>query len=670
VGTADDPDLLALFLEEAGERLEKVNDLAARIGTDDGAAAELRRELHALKGASRMMGLINISEQCHRAEDLAAPNVVNGRDELVSCCASIAAMVDALAGGGGADPRGDAPPTGDRPSAPRTRRPPGENMLVQAKVIDDLADRGARMRVIAVGAEGLADRVFRLATLAERGVGDRAPDQVLATLATSLRQVGLDLEGGQRVLRRLTDRQLDTLLHLQVQPLRPFVRSLAQHARELAGSLGKRVEVITDPGDTQLDRRISNALREAFLHLVRNAVDHGIEGPGDRRRFNKPETATIRLEAATDGGRVRLAVRDDGRGIDARSVVAAAVERGYLDPHRAEGLTDADALQLLLLPGFSTRDVASQVSGRGVGLDAVSAAVRAVGGDVWLDSNPGRGTTVTVEVPIARRGDRVLVLKVGDHQLALPAAPIQAFRRLPFEAIEEHGGRRTVRIRGQSIVPMFLTDLVGTDPTTSAVLVETVVGGAFVSVIADDVIGEEEVIVRPIPAAAGAPAGVEGITLLASGRPVAVLSLQRLVHPNAFDGIGRENERRSASPVRVLLVDDSDVTREMIRRLLEDAGIAVTGVGSGDDALHALESRTIDCVVTDIEMPGLDGLGLTRALRGNPQYSDLPIVVVSTLDRPADRMAGLEAGADAYLTKQGLDARELVALILRVAGDR
>ena len=217
---------------------------------------------------------------------------------------------------------------------------------------------------------------------------------------------------------------------------------------------------------------------------------------------------------------------------------------------------------------------------------------------------------------------------------------------------------------------MFLTDLVGADPTTSAVLVETVVGGAFVSVIADDVIGEEEVIVRPIPAAAGAPAGVEGITLLASGRPVAVLSLQRLVHPNAFDGIGRESERPSASPVRVLLVDDSDVTREMIRRLLEDAGIAVTGVGSGDDALHALESRTIDCVVTDIEMPGLDGLGLTRALRGNPKYADLPIVVVSTLDRPADRMAGLEAGADAYLTKQGLDARELVALILRVAGDR
>ncbi len=669
MGTADDADLLALFLEEAGERLERVSDLAARIGTDDEAAVEIRRDLHALKGASRMMGLIEISEQCHRAEDLAVPDAETGPDELVACCASIAAMVEALSGGD-IDLRDDASPPGDRPPPRKRRRRAGEEILVQAKVVDDLADRGARLRVVAVGAEGLADRVFRLATLAERGVGDRAPDQVLATLATSLRQVGLDLEGGQRILRRLTDRQLDTLLHLQVQPLRPFMRSLAQHARELAGSLGKRVEVVTDAGDAQLDRRISNALREAFLHLVRNAVDHGIETPEDRRRFKKPEVAKIRLEALTDGDRVRLAVRDDGRGIDARSVVTAAVERGFLEPDRADGMTDREVFQLLLLPGFSTRDVASQVSGRGVGLDAVSAAVRAVGGDLWLDSKAGQGTTVTIEVPIARRGDRVLVLKVGEHQLALPAAPIQAFRRLPLEAIEENHGRRTVLIRGQSIAPRFLTDLVGARPTASAVLVEIVVGGTIVGVVADDVIGEEEVIVRPIPAAAGAPVGVEGITLLASGRPVAVLSLQRLGLPNAFHAVGRETQGRNLRPIGVLLVDDSDVTREMIRRLLEDAGIAVTGVGSGEDALHALESRKIDCVVTDIEMPGIDGFGLTRAIRDKPQFVDLPIVVVSTLDRPADRMAGLEAGADAYLTKQGLDARELVALIIRVAGDR
>ncbi len=664
----DDADLRKLFLEEARERLERVIDLVAKIGTDSDAIVGLRRQLHALKGASRMMGFKEISDQCHRAEDLAEREAAGSLEDLESCCRSIAGMVEGLAGGVLDAPETTTPQNRRRPS-PERRRHAGEDLRVPARVIDGLADRGGRLRVIAVAAEGLADRVFRLATLAERGVGDRAPEQVLATLATSLRQVGLELEGGQRVFRRLTDRQLDALLHLQVQPIRPFVRSLADHARELADSLGKKVKVITHAGEAQLDRRISNALREAFLHLMRNAVDHGVETPEERRRSGKAETAEVRLEASTDGDRVRLVVRDDGRGIDAGSVVAAAVDRGFIEAAQVEELSDAEAIQLLMLPGFSTRGEATQVSGRGIGLDAVAAAVRAVGGDVWLESQPGRGTTVTVEVPVARRADRVLVLKVGEHQLALPAAPIQAFRRLHLEAIDEKNGRRTVEVQGEKIAPRFLSDPVGAGSSGSAVLVETIVGGVFVGIVADDVVGEEEVIIRPIPVAAGAPAEVEGITLLASGRPVAVLSLQRLGLSSSLDVVGRASERRQIRPVRVLLVDDSDVTREMVRRLLEDAGIAVTSVGSADDALHALGDRQIDCVVTDIEMPGTDGLELTRAIRDDSLYSDVPIVVVSTLDRPADRLAGLEAGADAYLTKQGLDARELVALVYRVAGD-
>lgn len=657
----NDPDLRQLFLEEARERLERVMTLVSLTETEDAAVVKLRRELHALKGASRMMGFTEISEQCHRAEDLAVSGAPDGRNALDACCRSIAEMVEAVSG--------VSEPTAPLTSLAYEPRPPGEDLRVPARVIDHMADRGARLRVIAVAAEGLAGRVFRLATLAERGTSDRAPEQVLATLATSLRQVGLDLEGGQRIFRRLTDRQLDALLHLQVQPIRPFVHSLGDHARELAASLGKRVEVSTHAGDAQLDRRIVNALREAFLHLMRNAVDHGVETPEERRRSGKPETAIVGLEASTDGNRVRLVVRDDGRGIDAGSVVAAAVDCGFIDGEHAEGLSGPEALQLLLLPGFSTRGETTEVSGRGVGLDAVAASVSAVGGEVWLESEPGRGTTVTIGVPVARRGDRVLVLKLGEHQLALPAAPIQAFRRLPPGAVGEDGGRRVVRIRGQTVVPRFLADLLGVGSREDNVLVEAIVGGVIVAVVADDIVGEEEVIIRPIPAAAGAPAEVEGITLLASGRPVPVLSLQRLGLLKPAELLAREGERRKIQPVTALLVDDSDVTREMVRRLLEDAGISVVSVGSAEDALFVLGSREIDCLVTDIEMPGMDGLSLTRAVRRDPRSADLPIVVVSTLDRPADRLAGLEAGADAYLTKQGLDARELVALVFRVAGD-
>jgi len=663
----DDDGLLELFFEEARERLDRVIGLVGRLETDGDAIVSLRRELHALKGASRMMGLSEISEACHRAEDIAGADVDLELDNLEVCCASIANMVEELAasrrGGRESESRADR-----RPAGSQRRTSSDEDLRVPARVIDGLAERGARLRVIAVAAEGLADRVFRLATLAERGVGDRAPEQVLATLATSLRQVGLDLEGGQRVFRRLSDRQLDALLHLQVQPIRPFVHSLADHARELADALGKRVEVTTQAGDVQLDRRIANALREAFLHLMRNAVDHGVETPELRRRSGKAEIAKVRLEASTDGARVRLVVRDDGRGIDSGAVRALAVDRGFIDADHSGELSETEALQLLLLPGFSTRDEATEVSGRGVGLDAVAAAVHGVGGDVRVESRAGIGTTVIVEVPVARRGDRVLVLRVGEHQLALPAAPIQAFRRVPPDGFEQVNGRRSVRVRGQSIAPCFLSDLVGGGAPGSGVLIETIVAGVVVGIVADDVVGEEEVIIRPIPSAAGAPAEVEGMTLLASGRPVPVLSLQRLGLMGGREVAGRRAGGQHTRPVSVLLVDDSDVTREMLRRLLEDAGIVVTSVGSAEDALHVLGSRAVDCVVTDIEVPGLDGLALTRAIRDDADFADLPVVVVSTLDRPADRLAGLEAGADAYLTKQGLDARELVALVRRVAG--
>jgi len=163
---------------------------------------------------------------------------------------------------------------------------------------------------------------------------------------------------------------------------------------------------------------------------------------------------------------------------------------------------------------------------------------------------------------------------------------------------------------------------------------------------------------------------VEGITLLASGRPVFVLSLQRLGTIDALDAFDRPIHGPRPRPIQVLLVDDSVVTREMVRRLLEDGGLGVTSVGNAEDALLALENRDFDCLITDIEMPGMDGLSLTRELRGDSRLADLPIVVVSTLDRAADRLAGLEAGADAYLTKQGLDARDLIALVYRVGGGR
>jgi chemotaxis protein histidine kinase CheA len=646
----------------------RIAELVAALEKDEEAGTQLRRELHALKGASRMMGLREIADACHLAEDQLEGPERAPHEELEARGDQLRTLVDTLAADGGVEKNASDAEAETKSGA--SDRPPRrrEELRVASEVVDELADRGARLRVVSVAAEGLADRIFRLAALAEGGVGERDPRQVLATLAVSLRQVAMEFESGQRIFRRLSDRQLDALLRLQVQPLRPFLQNLAKHARELATSLGKKVEVTVKAGETQLDRRIVNALQEAFLHLVRNSVDHGIESPDDRVSAGKPEAGSIRIEAEEEGDRVRIRVVDDGRGIDIDAVVKTAVERQIVTPDAAESLEAAEALQFLLRPGFTTREETSELSGRGIGLDAVAASVRSVGGDLWMESRIGEGTEINVEVPVARRGQRVLVVRVGQHQLAVPASPVRAYRRIVPDMVEIEEDRCVLRVRGEVVDARFLSELLGERPTDAGVMVEMIVGGSLVALVADSIISEEEVIVRPLPRAAGAPECVDGMTLLASGRPVPVLSLQRLgLHQEEIAG-GASRLASPSVPIHVLLVDDSRVTREMMRRLLEDAGFTVTGVGSAEDAMLALAREQVDCLVTDIEMPGVDGLGLTRRLRSESEHADLPIVVVSTLDRPSDRLAGLESGANAYLTKQGLDVRELVALINRVGG--
>ena len=614
------------------------------------------------------MGFREVADACHQAEDLFEGAEPAQRRELEAIADHLRLLVDSLAD------IGEKPETGSETAAEykthasgRTHRGRDE-IRVASGVVDDLADRGARLRVVSVAAEGLADRIFRLAALAEGGVGERDPRQVLATLAISLRQVAMEFEAGQRIFRRLSDRQLDALLRLQVQPLKPFLTNLAGHARELAASLEKSVEVRVKAGDAQLDRRIVNALREAFLHLVRNSVDHGIESPNERKNAGKAEVGNIQIEAEEEGDRVRIRVADDGRGIDIDAVVKTAVDRQIVTPDEAQAIEISDALQFLFRPGFTTREEMSEISGRGIGLDAVAATVRSAGGDLWIESRVGEGTEINVEVPVARRGDRVLVLGIGAHQVAVPASSVRAYRSITREMVEVEDDRRVLRVRGKIVDARFLAELLGERPSETGVMVEMMVGGSVVALVADSIIGEEEVIVRPLPRVAGAPEAMDGVALLASGRPVPVLSLQRLV-PFLDDNVPRETRpATTAVPIHVLLVDDSRVTREMMRRLLEDAGFTVTGVGSADDAMLALAREPVDWLVTDIEMPGVDGLDLTRRLRNETEHADLPIVVVSTLDRPSDRLAGLESGADAYLTKQGLDLRELVALINRVGG--
>ena len=663
--TPGDADLIPLFRDEARERLERITSLVDRVAEDRDAAIVVQRELHAIKGASRMLGLAHLSELCHRAEELVEARSEGFAPELTALLDRLFKDVDTLTSRP-VSPR--TPPESDaRHTAPEDGRSRSDTLRVRPEVVDGMADRSARLRVLSTAAARLVDRTFRLAYLAERGARERSPREVLATVAASLRQLAVELETGQRRIHRLAEGLLDTMVRLQLQPLRPVLLSLGRHARELARSLGREVKVTVDAGDTHLDRRIIQALEELLLHVVRNAVDHGIESPNERASAGKPDRGQIRLEAAAEGDRVRIVVADDGRGLDPEHLLEAALNRGEIEREIASGLSVDETLQLLLRPGFSTRDEASETSGRGIGLDAVAARVLAIGGDLGIDSEPGIGTTVSVHVPATKRGERVLVLQVGDSLVAYPAATVRAYRVLDRTRLAVNGDRAVLQTPDGSLRVQFLNHLLGQPVAPGGTVIEAVIGGVAVALIADAVVGEEEVFVRPLPERAGAPKVFDSIALLAGGRPVAVLSPARL-GPVDTSGDAVVSAHAGRGPLRILLVDDSMATREMIRRLLEDAGFAVTAVGSAEEALDRLAEVPIDCVITDIEMPGMDGLELTRSLRRMPDYDELPVIIISTLDRPGDRRAGLEAGADAYLYKKTLDTRELLTLVRRVGG--
>ncbi len=708
---AEFADLIPLFVEEARDRLERLATCVPRLETDPPSVVEAKRELHTLKGAGRMMRIGSLAELCHAAEEVlhaARPGMIplltrvvdeltvlveavsKGSDppvdpelvELLRTNAAEAEVVpppahrtdptdrsDSSPAPATPEPPPPAPaPSSPSPAAPKTG-PLSADVRVDTGALDAVAERATQVRIMAIAGRQVVDRIYDLARLAEEGLHEPQPTQVLAVLATMLRRVAVELEGGQRRLIRSAEEQLEQMLSLQLQPMRGFLLSFARYARELARTVKKEVEVELEGEETRLDRRIARELEEALLHLVRNAVDHGIEPPEVRAALGKPRTGRIRIQALADGPKVRLVIADDGGGIDVARVIQKAVEVGLVDAGSAAGMGKKEALRLLFSPGFSTRKQVSEISGRGVGLDVVANVVNRVGGEVFVETEARRGTTFTVEVPVARRGESVMLLRVGQLKVALPAAVVRRAIRLNGNGgVVERDGR-TLAVLPDRLVPFVpLARLYGQPPAERQLLLEGVVSGQPLALAVDDVEGEHEVLVRPITRRVPTDHLLEGVALLASGEPVGVLSPAVLAQREYLRALPAARPQIAVRRVRVLLVDDSLVTREMERRLLEDAGFLVTAAADAEEALSQLAEESFDCVVTDIEMPRMDGFELAAQLRSMEHFAQLPIIVVSTRDRPEDRLRGLKVGADAYLTKQSLDAGELVDLVRRLSG--
>jgi chemotaxis protein histidine kinase CheA len=705
VSAVDDEraELVPVFVAEVRERLVRVAGLLPALDFDAQAAIELKRELHTLKGAGRMMALPEFAELCHAAEERLEDPGAGADAQLVAAHDALAALADAvergdplwrdetllrsLTGGARSAAAPEPDPTPPKP-VPAPAAPEGAPRHDLSQ-LDAFAERAVRVRSAGVATGRLHARLEELARLAEAGVRDPQPGQALAVLAASLRAAAISTGALETRLARAAEEQIEAVLALRLAPLRPLFHALARQARELARALGRELRVELEGEETRLDRRMAHELEAALRHLVTNAVDHGLEPPEERAAAGKPRLGRLRLQARPAGRGVEIVVADDGRGLDGARLVAGAVGAGLLSAAAASALGEAEALRLALLPGFSTRDRATEFSGRGVGLDAVDATVSRLGGSLRIDSAPGRGTSFVLDLPAARRGERVLVARLGGARIAVPAVVVRRVRALAGVRIEERDGERSALLgvetqRGEAsgevpgevvrAVPFVeLGAALGLAADAASLLVEASVGGRDVAFAVAGIEGEEEVLVRPLSRRLPLSPLVDGAALLPSGEPVAVLAPLALFPGNAGgDASGAPRVPGAAlasrAATRILLVDDSPVTRELERRILADAGFRVELAGDGEEALERLAAEPFDCLVTDIEMPRLDGFALTERLRRTDRFARLPIVVVSTRERPEDKLRGLRAGADAYLAKQSLMAADLVETVRRLTG--
>jgi two-component system chemotaxis sensor kinase CheA len=467
------------------------------------------------------------------------------------------------------------------------------------------------------------------------------------------RSVAIATQGieDDRELADVSDSLAEGVRRVRMVPFSTACEPLPRLVRDVASDTGKQGRLVVLGGDIEADRPVLDALKDSLLHLVRNAIDHGVEPPAERQAHGKTPIATITVSAALHGERLTVTVSDDGAGLD-----IAAIRRKLATLGRAVPESDADVARTLFESGFSTRDVTTTISGRGVGLDAVEAAMLRVRGSVSVAWVPGNGTTFTLECPLTLAAIRAVLVKCSAQVLALPTSNVEQLVRIRATEVRRAEGREVI-LTGEAPIPLvslaaFLgPPFVAAPPSDIFPALILTAGDRRVAVLVDAVENEQELVVRPILRGHSAMGHVSGGALLGTGELVLVLNPVSLVQQAL---VGRSSANVIARPgkrSRILVADDSMTTRALEQNLLEAAGYEVVTAVDGADAWRQLMEGGADLLVSDIEMPNMDGLTLCRTVRASDRFANLPVVLVTSLDNPAAREQGMAAGADAYVGK-------------------
>ncbi|MDA7992507.1 MAG: response regulator, partial [Pirellulales bacterium] len=488
-------------------------------------------------------------------------------------------------------------------------------------------------------------------------------------------------EGFARRNEDLSERLHREVIFSRMRPLADGIHGFPRLVRDVSRQLNKQVRLVTKGEQTGVDRDILDKLEAPLSHLVRNALDHGMELPDDRVRNGKSASGTITIDAGHRAGSLTISITDDGRGINTESLKTKIIDRNLVTPQVAERLSEAELLEFLFLPGFSTRNEVTEISGRGVGLDVVQTMVKAVGGTVRITTQPGKQTCFTLQLPITMSVIRALLVDIGGEPYAFPLPRIDHILTCQREKIASVEARNYIDHDGIAIglvhaSNVFDIDLPDSEEENISVVIISDRGQRF-GLVVDAFLGERDLEVRPLDSRLGKVPNISSASLLENGDPVLIVDIEDIVRSidslltgrgiSPIDAAREELEATIAK--RILVVDDSITVRELERQLLQSKGYEVDVAVDGMDGWNAFRSTPYDLVVSDVDMPRMDGIGLVTLIKTDAQRSHIPVVIVSYKDREEDRLRGLDAGANRYLTKSSFQDDTFLETIVDLIGE-
>lgn len=717
----EDKELRDLFKIEREEHIRKLEDGFLRLEKEpknQPLLEEVFREAHSLKGAARMLGLTGIQDISHSIEDILG-NSTKGKtvlksetiDRLYKGLDAIKNLVkEALTGeksevdvkevldfisGVKEVPKEKKSkvqvPKSEIEESEIEKLKIGEfkieTVRVDTKRLDTLMTQVGELSVtkgrVSHRNEEIEDIIGELEELEKSSEWRVRSTEIKSKLQNLKSKIGEDSSR----LSFIADELEDGVYKIRLLPMSTIFSIFPRMVRDMARERLKDAKLIIEGGDTKADKRIIEDMKDPLMHIIRNAIDHGIEAPDERERIGKARIGSIILRAYQTSSNVVIEVKDDGKGLDIETIKNTALRQKIYTKDELSAMTPSQIQYLIFVSGFSTSPVVTDVSGRGIGLDVVRANVEGLKGNIHVESTAGEGCTLRIQLPITLATIRVLIVGINGMKCAVPVEYVQTSLFITKDDIFTIEGRDTIVFDGQPISVAKISELLevhgsefgdGSDKSKIQISKSKIkkfpciilsVGNDRLGVIVDELIDEQEIVIKPQSRILRRVRNVSGSTILGTGEVCTVLSPQDMIKtvrkreaPQPTEKPSEEIERKKS----ILLVEDSITTRTQERRILVGAGYEVIEAMDGVDALNKLGTKQFDAVVSDILMPNMDGLTLTKKIREDRKYSELPVILVTSLASDEDRKKGLEAGANAYIAKPAFDQQLLLETLKRL----